>query len=327
MGININKKTAFGPEGFLIVRNNPDGTPPSPDRVLGFYDTVDLSAYAAAYDAYLGIKIDNNAEDVQEVDFSGAIDPTAVTVQEMVDAINAAGFTDITASIDVTTQRLLIRYTGAGDPDFLQVFSVDTHPNFAAELDFGQGQTFGGEGCIYYEAFDNTRTINLPKNIKDAEDIENEAGDGTYIGVTIPAIVKGYDPVITIKDDDYEIKQLIQGGIWTAATSIYTPPLTSQTRKPIFSVIMFSPKYGKGSHLREDEDGYLRKDIFHITGYEADATYETKALQEISYNCKSTEWENENDVTQPYYQDETLTPDEFDALNVEEIHPVTDIDT
>ena len=52
MGVNINKKTAFGPEGFLIARNNPDGTPASPDRILGFYDTVDLSAYAPQDDAY-----------------------------------------------------------------------------------------------------------------------------------------------------------------------------------------------------------------------------------------------------------------------------------
>jgi len=328
MGININKKTAFGPEGFLISRNNPDGTPLSPDRILGFYGTVDLSDYSiGGHDAYLGVKIDNNAEQVFEVDWTGAVDYTAVTVQEMVDAINAAGFLDITASIDVITTRLLIAYTGTGTPDFLQVFSVDTHPNFAAELDFGQGQEFGGEGAIYYEAFDNTRTINLPKNIKDAEEIENEAGSGDFIAVTIPAIIKGYNPVITIKDDDYEIKQLIQGGEWTAGTSTYTPPLTSQTESPIFSVIMFSPKYGKGSHHREDEDGWLRKDIFSITGYEADVTYETKALQEISYNCKATEWQNEDDETQPYYEDNTLTPDEYDSLHVEEIHPVTDITT
>lgn len=327
MGININKKTAFGPEGFLISRNNPDGTPLAPTRVLGFYGTVDLSVYAPQDDAYLGVKINNNAEDVQEVDFSGAVSDAAVTVAEMAGFINAAGFTDITASTDVVTGRLLVVYSGAGTIDFLQVFSVSTHPNFAAELDFGQGQTFGGEGAIYYEAFDNTRTINLPKNIKDAEEIENEAGDGTFIAVTVPAIVKGYNPVITIKDDDYQIKQLIQGGSWVPATSTYTPPLTSQTRKPIFNVIMFSPKYGKGAHLREDEDGYLRKDIFNITGYEADVTYETKALQEISYNCKATEYENENDVVQAYYIDMTLTPDEFDALNVEEITPITDIDT
>lgn len=331
MGININKKTSFGPEGFLIVRNNPDGTPPSPDRVLGFYGTVDLSDYAPQDDAYLGMKIDNGTEEALEVDWSAALNASAVTVAEMVTAINnaggGAGFTDITASVDTYTSRLLIAYTGSGNPDFLQVFSVDTHPDFAAELDFGQGQDFGGEGLIYYEAFDNTRTINLPKNIKDAEEIENEAGDGTNISVTVPAIVKGYDPVITIKDDDYEIKQLIQGGIWTPATSTYTPPLTSQTDNPVFSVIMFSPKYGKGAHKREDMDGYLRKDIFSMVGYEADVTYETKTLQEISYNCKATEWDNEAGTTQPYYEDNILTVDEFNALHVEEIHPITDITT
>ena len=327
MGININKKTEFGPEGFLIVRNNPDGTPPSPDRVLGFYGTVDLSDYAPSYDTWLGVKIDNGTEDYQEVDFSGAVDPTAVTVQEMVDAINAAGFTDITASVDTVTSRLLTVYTGAGTPTFLQVFSVDSSPNFAAELDFGQGQTFGGSGCIYYEAFDNTRTVALPKNIKDSEEIENESGDGTFISVIIPAIVKGYSPTLTCKDNDYQIKQLIQAGTWTPATSTYVPALSSLTRRPIFSIIFFSPVYNKGTHLREDEDGYLCRRINNITGYEADETFETKTLKETSYNCKAAEYDNELEVKQPYYTDQILSVDEFDALNVTEITPITDADT
>jgi len=328
MGININKKTAFGPEGFLIARNNPDGTPASPDRVLGFYDTVDLSAYTAGgNDAYLGIKIDAAAEDVQEVDWTAALDDEAVTVLEMVTAINLAGFTDITASVDVQTDRLLITYTGAGDPTFLQVFSVNTHPDFAAELDFGNGQEFGGEGLIYYEAFDNARSIGLPKNIKDSEEIENESGDGTLISVIVPAILKGYDPVITCTDNDYRIKQLIQGGIWTELTSTYTPPLSSQTRKPIFSIHLFAPIYNKGTNQREDEAGYLYKRINSITGLEGDGTFDTKTLQETLYNCKATEYEDENDVKQVFYVDHSLSNDEFTALDVENIEPYTDIST
>jgi hypothetical protein len=327
MGVNINKKTAFGPEGFLIARNNPDGTPASPDRILGFYGTVDLSAYSPQHDAYLGCKIDAGAEDVNQVDWTAAVDKSAVTVAEMVSAINAAGFTDITAAPDTATSRLLITYTGSGSPTFLQIFSVDTHPNFAAELDFGQGQTFGGEGVIYYEAFDNTRSLGLPKNIKDSEEIENEAGDGTLVTVIIPAILKGVDPVITTTDNDFRICQLIQGGTWTPATSTYTPPLSSQTDKPIFSIHLFSPIYNKGSNQREDEAGYLYVKIPSVTGLEGDETFETKTTQEILYNCKATEYEDENDVKQPFYVKQNLSSDEFTALDVENIEPSTDIDT
>jgi hypothetical protein len=327
MGIDINKKTEFGPEGFLIARNNPDGTPPSPSRVLGFYGTVNLSAYGPDNDAYLGIKIDNNAIQTNQVDWTAAVDKSAVTVQEMVNAINAAGFTDITASVDTATSRLLIQYTGTGNPTFLQVFSVDTHPTFAAELDFGQGQTFGGEGLIYFEAFDNARSIGLPKNIKDSEEIENESGDGTLITVIIPAIVKGYNPVLTCTDNDYQIKQLIQGGTWVSLTSTYTPPLSSQTRRPIFNIILFSPLYNKGSNQLEDEAGYLMRRINSITGYESDETFETKTLKETAYNCKATEYENQNDVKQPFYTDKNLSSEEFEALHVDEITPDTDIDT
>lgn len=327
MGININKKTAFGPEGFLIARNNPDGTPASPNRVLGFYGTVDLSVYAPQDDAYLGVKIDNRAEDVQLVDWGAAADVTAVTVAEMVIAINAAGFTDITAAPDPATGRLLITYTGAGTVTFLQVFAVDTHPNFSAELDFGQGQAFGGEGVVYYEAFDNTRSIGLPKNIKDSEEIENESGDGTLITVIIPAILKGVNPVITCTDNDFRIKQLIQGGTWNSATSVYTPPLSSQTDKPIFSVHIFAPIYNKGTNQREDEAGYQYIRIPSITGLEGDETLETKTLQETVYNCKASEYEDECDIKQAYATYQNLSTDEFTALDVENIEPITDIDT
>jgi hypothetical protein len=326
MGIDINKKSAFGPEGFLISRNNPDGTPPSGSRVLGFYGTVNLSAYATNR-AVLGVKINHNTEQYATIDWTAAAVKSAVTVQEIVNAINAAGFSDITASVDTATSRLLVYYSGAGICNFLQVFSIDDDPTIAAELDFGQGQTFGGEGLIYYEAFDNTRTMNLAKRIKDAENIENEAGDGTFIEVTVGAIMKGYNPVITIKDDDYEIKHLIQGGTWTPSESKYKPPLTSQTEKPTFSIIFFSPLFDKGTHERENMAAYLRKDIYSMTGYEGDVTYETKTLQEIIYNCIASEWRNENGVTEEFYQDEVLTKDEFKALNVESIHPITDINT
>lgn len=324
--MSINKKTAFSLEGFLLARNNPDNTPISPTRIIGFYNTVDLSGYSGN-SAYLGVKINHNTEQYLVVDWSAAVDNTAVTVQEMVNAINAAGFTDITAAVDTATSRLRIYYSGSGTCNFLQVFSVDVDPTFASDLDFGQGQTFGGEGAIYYEAFDNARTFNLPKNIRDVEQIENEAGDGTYIEVLVQAIIKGYNPVMTFKDNDYEIKHLIQGGTWIPATSIYRPPLTSQTLKPTFSLIFFAPIYDKGTHNSEDMAGYLRKDIYNITGYEADDTHETKALQEMSYNCRATEYKDENDVTVEFYQDQMLTVDQFNSLNVKSIHPVTDIDT
>ena len=70
---------------------------------------------------------------------------------------------------------------------------------------------------------------------------------------------------------------------------------------------------------------YVR--IPSITGLEGDETFDTKTLQEIAYNCKATEYEDENDVKQPYATYQNLSNDEFTALDVENIEPTTDIDT
>lgn len=322
MAVNLNKRTALGAEGFLVARCNSDGTPISPTRVLGFYGTVDLTAYVASGDnAFLGIKIDNHAEDVQLVDWTPAVNKAAVTVDEMVTAINAAGFTDITAAPDPATGRLLIVYSGAGTIDFLQVFSVSTHPDFAAELDFGQGQEFGGEGAYYRECFDDAKSITLPNDIKDAENIESEAGDGTLITVMIAAIMKGKKPVLTFDDSDKQLKQMIQGGTWDSDTSTYTPPLSSQTRKPKFTIIVFSAIYNKGSSQREDMSGWQMLTLPMVTGIEADSTLEAKSLQEIAYNCNASEYENSSGVKQACYTETNLTEAEYVDLDPEGIEP------
>lgn len=321
MAINLNRKTALGAEGFLVSRCNSDGTPLSPSRVLGFYGTIDLSAYVAGGDnAYLGVKIDNGTEDVQLVNWTAAVLKTAVTVAEMFAAINAA-FADITASADSSTGRLLIAYTGAGTPTFMQIFSVSTHPTFAAELDFGQGQEFGGEGAYYRGCLDNAKSITVPNDLKDIENIETEAGDGTLVTVIIAAIMKGKIPVMTFNNSDKQLKQLIQGGTWDAAISEYSPPTSLATRKPKFSIRVFSAIYGTGTSLREDMDGYEHLKLPVVTGIEADTTKEAKTLQEISYSCKAAEWRNSSGTLQPCYTERNYTQEEHAALDVDNIEP------
>lgn len=321
----INKKTVFGPEGALIVRNNPDGTPAKPSRVLGFYGTVDMSSIGT--NARLGIKFDSGVEQINTVDWSAAIDNTAVTVAEMVTAITNAAFSDITASQDTYTDRLLIVHDTPASIDFLQVFSVDTDPTFASVLDFGDGQTFGGNGIVFFEVFDCLKTVALPKNIKAKEEIETESGDGTIISVILNAIMKGYTPVLTMTDDDYFIKEVVQGGTWDTVNNRYIPPLSSVTESPLFSIYYYAPLYGKGTNQRGSKAGILMKEMNNVSGLEADKTEETKTLGETAYNCDATEWTDETGVRQTFYTDKIYTTDEFDALDVENIQASMEDDT
>ena len=315
--MSINKKTSFSVEGFRAMRANPDGTPAAIDRMLGFSGTVDLSSIVGNA-ADITVKIDNETEDTQEVDWAAAVDKTAVTVAEMVTAFNLAGFTDVVASPDAGTGRFKVAYDGSETPSYIQLYNGDTD-NLATLLDFGQGQTYGGEGLKFVKCFDNTISIGLPKNIKDREEVEGEAGDGTIITVIKEAIVKGINPVITMMDNDLELKQLIQGGTYNSTTNLYTPPTTSVTSKPIFSLEVFCPVYSKGTNKREDMDGYEFLKLPSCTGVEGDLTKEAKTLGNYIYNVTATEYDNSSGVLQPTWTEQLLSNEDFAALEVEEV--------
>lgn len=310
----INKKVSFSVEGLILIRSNPDGTPVSIDRILGFANTVDLSVYSLTAD--LTVKIDSGAEDTQTIDWTAAVDPTAVTVAEFVTAFNAAGFTDVTASQDSITGRLLIAYTGSGSPNFLQLYD-STDIGFAADLDIGQGRKYGGSGAKYIIAFDNTVGVGLPLNVKDKEEIETEAGDGTYTSIIIEALTKGLNPVITFNDDDFRIKQLVQGGTYDDIDNSYEDPITEQTNKPIFTMEVYHDIYNKGSgQPREDNAGVKRIILYSCTGNEADIELGTKTIPNYAFNLTSGEWQDETGAKRPFRRQQNLSIEDFEALDV-----------
>lgn len=310
----INKKVNFSVEGLLLIRSNPDGTPVSIDRILGFANTVDLSAYSLT--AELTVKIDGGAEDTQTIDWTAALDPTAVTVAEFITAFNAAGFTDVTASADSVTGRLLIAYSGAGSPNFLQIYD-GADIGFAADLDFGQGQKYGGSGAKYITAFDNLVSVSYPANIKEKEEIETESGDGTYTSIIIEALNKGSNPVITFNDEDFKIKQLILGGNYIEAENSFEDPTTDQTDKPIFTMEVFNDIYNKGGgQPRPDNAGVKRTILYSCTGNEADSEDTTKAITNFAFNLTSGEWQDETDTKRSFRKRQNLSIEDFEALDV-----------
>lgn len=313
----LNKLLEFSIEGFILRRSNPDGTPTTTSRVLGFSGTVDLSVHTPTFIVELAVKVDST-EEIKDVDFSGAIDKAAVTVAEMVTSINNAAFTDITASADSITGRLLIEHDTPASVKYLQVYDGST-PGFAASLDFGQGIKYGGKGVSIVRAFDNVISVELPINQKDKEEVETEAGDGTYSSIIIEAITKGLNPVLTVNDNDFNIKQLVMGGVYNITNNSYKPPTTSQTRKPIFVCEVFVTIYQKGVNNREDIAGYNQTILFSCTGNEGDISKATKAHTNFIFNLSSTEYNDETGIRQPYKEEVNLTPEEYIALDIENL--------
>jgi hypothetical protein len=314
MAIDKQELGDFSIQGARLQRLNPDGTQPLPSNTLSGVGPFDLSGLTASA-GDLTIKIDNGTPETNSVDFAGAVDINAVTPAEAVTALTAASFTDITFSA-TSDDRVKIAYSGAGTPSKMQVYD-----ELVGYMDIGKSGISGLSvlGTQILKAFTSTVSLARAKNIKAGEEIELEAGDGSLYTVITDDIMKGENPVLNLAKNDFEMKELIQGGSFDATNVVYTPPTTDQTEQPRFSMETFVPEYQKGTNKRSDLVGYLKTTHYSCVGIEGDISNEAKAWAQFAYNLKSTEWTDLTGAKKAAYDETKLTTAEFDALNVEDV--------
>jgi hypothetical protein len=316
MGVNsLNRKERFATEGLRFQRHNPDGSIPTPQRFLGFANTVNLSKIVnSSGKADLTIKIDDGATETKYVDFSDAENLTEVTVAEAVSALNSADFTGIIFSADTNTTRLKGSVTGTdgAGKKIIQVVG-----KLAAGLDFGQSLRHGGNGLEIISFFDDeTISIGLPKDIKDKEEIDIEGAKGTITRMIIGAMLQGMSPVVTLKVKDYNLLELVQGGIFDREKFTYDPPLSHESDHPTFWAEVFSPIYSEGSNKLSDMSGYERIFLRTMIGTEGDIPIEAKAWAQYAFNLSATEYTDENGERFPAWQEQVITIEQFDALRL-----------
>ena len=309
----VNKKARFATEGFRVKRSNPDGTVPTATRFVGFANTVDLSAVLddSLYTADLTIKIDNGTAEKKTVNLSAAVDKTAVTVDEVVTALTAA-FTGITWSKEEGTGRL--KGTHATGTEI-----AVTGP-LAAALDFGQGIAHGGNGLEFIKGFDDrTMSIGMTKNKKDKEEIDQEGAKGGITRMLISAKLLGQTLAIAMKDKDYELLELIQGGTFNRTTGRYTPPPSTRLESPLFFIDVFSPIYGEGENKMENMSGYEQIRFLSCTGMEGDVPVEAKAWANYSYDVEASEYTDKDGNKEPAWWEQSMTVETFEGMNVETV--------
>ena len=317
----VNQKARFATEGFRVKRANPDGTVPTAKRFVGFANTADLSAVLdqtldddeeLVFTAELTIKIDNGAEQEIEVDFSDAEDKTAVTVNEAVTALNYAAFTGITWSKEDGTGRLMGKHENGTE--------IAVTGPLAAALDFGQGIAHGGNGLEFIKGFnDLTMSIGMTKNKKDKEEIDQEGAKGGITRMLISAKLLGQTLAIAMKDKDYEMLELIQGGTFDRASGRYTPPPSTRLESPLFFIDVFSPIYGEGENKMENMSGYEQLRFLSCTGMEGDVPVEAKAWANYAYDVEASEYTNEEGKKEPAWWEQSMTVETFEGMHVETV--------
>jgi hypothetical protein len=312
----ITSKEIFGVTGFRAQRLNPDGSIPVYNRMVATSGGLDITALHGT--ETLILKQDNQSPVDEVVDITGATfaDSTAATVDELVTALNDAITTlNITFSEDATTGRLKAALTSG------TAVKVQLYGTLASYLGFGEkvGYTpsFNGAGLRIYNAFDATKSIGLPKNIKDKEEIENETADGSITSVIVNAVVKGLTPVITTSKNDYDLKQIIMGGEYDRVNNTYDPPtIEDQTTGYSFYVEIFSPAYNTGSNLKANYGGVEYIILRKCSGSEGDVSKDTKTWSDYSYNLDAVEYVDVSGTKYPAWSEQILTVSEFESLDV-----------
>ena len=319
--MTINRKELFGTQGFRIQRNNPDGTKPTPIRMLGTSGGIDITGIAGTEN--VAIKEDSGAEDDQVLDITGGVyvDTSSATVAELVTELNAANALlgvpqNWTATLDAPTGRLMFELTVPGT-----VGKVQLSGELISYLGFGnysgQQNVLTDPGLKIINCFDTTKTISLAKNIKDKEEIENETADGSLTSVIKGAIVKGVTPVITVAKNDLELKQMIMGGVYDSTLNTYKPPVISeQAQKAPMNIEIFSPGYDKGSNQETNIAGWEQLTLNSVTGYEGDISKEAKSFTDNIFNMDASEYTNDQSVKEASYEEKQLTLAEYEALDI-----------
>jgi len=238
-------------------------------------------------------------------------------VNEMVNLLSITPLLPMTNHPDFFAQYTVVAPGSEPDrvPQIIQVTG-----ELAAAMDFGNCIAHGGNGLEVISFFeDQTISIGLPKDIKDKEEIDIEGAKGSITRMVIGAMVQGLSPVVTLKQKDYNLLELIQGGKLDRTKGTYEPPLSKDADPPSFWAEIFSGVYSQGSNKLSDTAGYERILLRSCIGIEADVPIEAKAWATYAFNLTATEYTDETGVSLAAWQEQSMTLEDFDALKVKEV--------
>jgi hypothetical protein len=311
MALRDTARYAFGLVFTRFMALNDDLTIPTPDRIMGGVGPFDFSGHATPAAVPITVKLDNGAEDAQTVDLTaGVADISAVTVAELVARINLAGLTDITASEDLTTGRLLLVYSGTDDPLYMQVYG-----DCAILALIGQGR-----GC-QFKTTDTLKSLSDTPTQKDSETISTIDANGLDTEILTDGYRKGFSANIVDTAEDFALRALIEGGVYTerdagppVVPASYVAP-TSESRKIYFYVEAFYKQYERGTQNEGNEIGYVRKFHRSCKGVVGDRTHE-RAFGDINYAIQGTSYKDESGNLLADTELTEMTVEEYEAYDV-----------
>jgi hypothetical protein len=304
-----NARYRYGLPAMLIVALNDDMTAPSPTRIVGGAGPFDFSGASVAAAVPISIRLDTNAVETFNLNMTvGIANISAVTVAELFGKINAAGFTDITASQEAVTNRLKIEYTGTGLVTFMQAYGE------AARL----GMIGQGKGCKFV-TIDTAETLETTPTIKDGEERTMISANDDEQTMKLGNKQTGWEGTYTDQATDLALREILSGGTYNTTTGDYDAPL--QTDPQIyFYMIAFQAEYEPGINVKGDLVRYIQSNFWKGGAKEGAAkkggdwdkpTYALKGYEPRVWSVGTGKY-----VASPNHGEVSLTIPEYQALNV-----------
>lgn len=303
MSLRDTARYAFGLVFARFMPLNDDLTIPLPTRIIGDIGTFDFSDVDNIAAVELVTKIDNSTAETVYVDLSGAVDASAVTMTELVNAINAAAPTDITASEDTATGRIKLEYDGSETVTYLQVYG-----DLPEVIMIGQGL-----GCKFITT-DTLQSLGESPIMKDEETVTTTDANGLDTEIISDGYRKGVNITIVDTAEDWALLELIEGGVYDEDSGTYEVP-TSEDDKIYFYVEAYYTRYTKGINKEADLVSYVQKLIRSAKGTVGDKSNE-RDWMDGNYNITATSYKDENEVLYGDTKLTELTIEEYDALDV-----------
>jgi hypothetical protein len=275
-------------------------------RIIGGTGPFDLSGYATPAAIPLTVKFDNGTEATVNVDFTaGVVDLTAVTAAEVVARINAAAPTDMLASVEAGTLRVLLVYNGTDDPEYIQVYGD------CSEL-VGIGQ---GIGQQFIKA-NTLKSLSETPTKKDDETFSAEPATGASIDVIIEGYKKGFTLKIVDTAEDFSLMQLIEGGV-IDSNGIYHDPHSESTRT-YFEIEVYNPVYDEGPNKESEISEWERVIYQSCSGMVGEGTKE-KAFLQKNYDIVGTNYEDSLGVKDGAILRQRLSIAQWNALDFDNV--------
>lgn len=298
----------FGLEAVRVQPLNDDLTIPTPIRIIGGAGPFDFSGVTDISAVDITVKLDNADAEALTVDLSGAADDSAVTVAELVAALDTtftAAALELDASLSVVNDsRLMIESTDtATTPDYVQIYDE------CAEIAM-LGQGLGAK----FVKLDTGQSLAITPVRKDSEQITITDAQGQDTEINTDDYLKGFTMVLTDTAQDWVLRALIEGGTLNAAETSFEFPTSASARIYFFAEVFYA-EYTSGEHLESDLIGYVKILFRTMRGSLSDRSLE-RAWAPWVYNIVGTTYTDEDSVLWGAINEAKLTVTAYAALNV-----------